>query len=187
MISRKATLSDIEGILALQAQNLVSELSEEQKASNGFVTTPFTPELLDEIINLGWAFVTEIDGEIAAYLFGGSWPYYEKWPIFPYMTSRFPDWHFKNWEITTKNSFQYGPVCIDANHRGKKIINQLFEAMRTDFIKTYPLAATFINQANQVSTKAHLKLGWAIVDEFEYNDNQYFGLAYEMSNSALGQ
>lgn len=183
MISRKAQQTDIDGILALQNQNLVSELSEEQKASNGFVTTPFTPELLTEIIDLDWAFVTEIDGQIVAYLFGGSWPYYEKWPIFPYMTARFSDWKYKNWEITTSNSFQYGPVCIDANHRGKKIINHLFEAMRKDFVKTYPLAATFINQANQVSTKAHLKLGWAIVDEFEYNENRYYGLVYDMHQS----
>ncbi|WP_422359659.1 GNAT family N-acetyltransferase [Reichenbachiella sp.] len=179
IISRKATQEDIPGILALQAQNLVSELSEEQQATNGFVTTPFTTALLQEIIELGWAFVTEIEDQIAAYLFGGPWSYFEKWPIFPYMTSRFSKWG--NWEISTENSFQYGPVCIDANHRGKKIINQLFEAMRKDFIPTYPLAATFINQANPISTKAHLKLGWKIVDEFEYNNSKYYGLAYDMS------
>lgn len=115
MISRKATQKDITGILALQAQNLVSELSEEQKATNGFVTTPFTPKLLEEIIDLGWAYVTEIEGQIVAYLFGGHWSYFEKWPIFPFMTSRFSKWN--DWAISTENSFQYGPVCIDANHR----------------------------------------------------------------------
>lgn len=181
MTSRKATQNDIPGILALQAQNLISELSEEQKATNGFVTTPFSPELLEEIIDLGGAYVSEIDRNIVAYLFGGSWPYYEKWPIFPYMTARFPNWKYKNWTISTENSFQYGPVCIAANHRGKKLINHLFETMRRDFIKTYPLAATFINQANPISTKAHLKLGWTIVDEFEYNNSKYYGLAYDLS------
>ncbi|MEO9801771.1 MAG: GNAT family acetyltransferase [Reichenbachiella sp.] len=160
----------------------MSELSDEQKANNGFVTTPFTEELLEEIIGLGWAFVTEIENQVVAYLFGGPWPFYDKWPIFPYMTARFPSWQFKGWEITTENSFQYGPVCIDANHRGKKIINHLFEAMRIDFVSKYPLAATFINQANPISTKAHLKLGWEIVDEFEYNENHYYGLAYDMSD-----
>ncbi|MEO9966841.1 MAG: GNAT family acetyltransferase [Reichenbachiella sp.] len=185
MISRKATIPDIPGILNLQSQNLISELTEEQKDTNGFVTTPFTPELLEEIINLGWAFVTEIDGQIVAYLFGGSWSYYEQWPIFPYMTARFPQWNLAGPQITTENSFQYGPVCIDANHRGKKIINALFEAMRLDFKKTYPLAGTFINQANQISTKAHLKIGWTIVDEFDYDDNLYYGLAYDMRVSVV--
>lgn len=185
MTSRKANQKDIKGILALQAQNLISELSEEEKATNGFVTTPFTPDLLVEIIDLGGAFVTEIDGQVVAYLFGGSWPYYEKWPIFPYMTARFPNWNIENQKITIENSFQYGPVCIDANHRGKRIINHLFEAMRKDFIKTYPLAATFINQANPISTKAHLKLGWTIVDEFEYNENAYYGLVFEMGKKVI--
>lgn len=185
MQSRKATITDIQGILALQSKNLVSELSEEQKATNGFVTTPFTPDLLQEIIFIGGAYVTVIEDQVVAYLFGGSWPYYEKWPIFPYMTARFPGLKFKDWVITTENSFQYGPVCIDVNHRGKKIIRHLFETMRKDFIRTYPLAVTFINQANQVSTKAHLKIGWVIVDEFEYDQNYYFGLAYDMQDGLL--
>ena len=183
MTSRKATPNDIPGILALQDQNLISELSKEQKAVNGFVTTPFTPELLNEIIGLGWAFVTEIEGQIVAYLFGGSWSFFEKWPIFPYMTSRFSKWG--EWKISTENSFQYGPVCIDVKHRGKKIINQLFETMRKDFIQKYPLSATFINQANPISTRAHLKLGWAIMDEFEYNHSKYYGLVYDMKKKAI--
>lgn len=181
MISIKATSEDIEGILALQKQNLVGELNEEQKVANGFVTTPFNKELLKEIIDLGWAFVTQIDGQVVAYLFGGPWSFYDKWPIFPFMTARFPEWKFGGWKITTKNSFQYGPVCIDVNHRGRRIINHLFEAMRVDFMQNYPLAATFINQANPISTRAHLKLGWNIVDQFEYNENRYYGLVYDMN------
>lgn len=186
MISRKATISDIPGILNLQAQNLISELNEEQKASNGFVTTPFSQEQLKEIISLGCAFVTDFEGQIIAYLFGGSWPYYEQWPIFPYMTERFPDWKMKDQKITTENSFQYGPVCIDVNHRGKKIINHLFETLRVDFNKTYPMAGTFINKANQISTKAHVKIGWEIVDEFEYDNKLYYGLVYDMHTKVVG-
>lgn len=181
MISRKTTNEDIPGLLSLQKQNLISELTDEQKASNGFVTTPFTIAQLEEIIELGGAYVTAIEDQIVAYLLGGSWPYYEQWPIFPYMTARFPKWKTEGLGITIENSFQYGPVCIDSRYRGQKIINQLFETMRQDFIKRYPLAGTFINQANPRSTKAHLKLGWQITDEFDYNGNSYFGLVYDMN------
>lgn len=171
-------------MLELQKKNLATELSENQKASNGFVTTPFTAGQLEEIIAQDGAFVTEINEKVVAYLYGGSWSYYDQWPIFPYMTSRFPGWKTQH-PITTANSFQYGPVCIDSAHRGKKIINRLFETLRLEFADKYPLAGTFINQANSISTRAHLKIGWEIADEFEYNDNRYFGLVYNMNNEVI--
>jgi len=101
------------------------------------------------------------------------------------MTARFPDLTFKNGEITPQNSFQYGPVCIDIQYRGKKILNSIFEIMRLEFVQKFPLSITFINKVNQISLRAHQKLGWEVVDEFHFNDNQYLGLAFDMNNSVL--
>ncbi|MEZ4885917.1 MAG: hypothetical protein R3E32_14380 [Chitinophagales bacterium] len=107
MQARLGTSSDIEGILALQKLNLYSELSKAQRLK-GFVTTPFTIPQIEEIIEEDGIFVVEKAGQIIAYTFAGSWKYFEQWPIFPFMTDRFPTLSFKDWEITTSNSFQYG-------------------------------------------------------------------------------
>ncbi len=45
VIARIAIESDIDGILNLQSQNLYTNLSGDELA-DGFVTTPFTPELI---------------------------------------------------------------------------------------------------------------------------------------------
>jgi len=102
------------------------------------------------------------------------------------MITRFPLLSFNDWEITTVNSFQYGPVCIAHRHRGKTVLAQLFETMRLQLVKQYPLSITFINKVNQPSLKAHTKkLGWEVIDEFEFNGNTYLGLAFEMDKSVL--
>jgi hypothetical protein len=100
------------------------------------------------------------------------------------MVSRFPKLSFNGTNITTENSFQYGPVCIAINHRGKGLLNLIFEEMRLEFFKKYPIAVTFINKVNVISEKAHTKkLGWEIIDEFQFNNNTYIGLAFDMKNS----
>ena len=102
------------------------------------------------------------------------------------MIKRFPSLTFDGKTITTENSFQYGPICIDKNYRGKGLINQIFEQMRLQLKEEYPISLTFINAANIPSTKAHTeKLGWKIIDRFEFNGEKYLGLAFDMSHSVL--
>lgn len=58
--------------------------------------------------------------------------------------------------------------------------------MRIDYVKKYPISVTFINKVNQISTVAHTrKLGWQIIDEFQYNNQEYYGLALDMSQSVV--
>src|SRR3970040_2786553 len=176
-----AKLSDIDGILALQKLYLVSNLSEEEKAS-GFVTTPFSIPQLTEVIGQEGLFIAKDNNKIIAYIFAGGWDFFRQWPIFDYMTNLFPDLTFLTFDISTNNSFQSGPICIHKKYRGQGLITPLFEFMRSHIVKRYPLALTFINKTNIPSTKAHTKkLKWTIIGDFQFNNNNYFILAYDMN------
>jgi hypothetical protein len=180
-----AQLSDIDGILALQELYLVSNLSEEEK-EGGFVTTPFTIEQLTEVIKQEGLFVAKDNGKIIAYIFAASWGYFSQWPIFNHMTAMFPDLSFKDFDITATNSFQYGPICIHTAYRGKGLINPFFEFMRIHMMKKYPLSITFINKINKPSQKAHIeKLKWTVITDFQFNNNNYLMLAYDMNQPVL--
>lgn len=184
--TRIGNKTDINGILSLQDRNLFSNLTETER-ENGFVTTPFTKKQIEEIIKQNGIFIAENNENlIVAYAFAGSWKYFEQWEIFNFMVARFPKLSFNNAKISTKNSFQYGPVCIDKNYRSKGILNLIFEEMRIEFVKKYPISITFINKVNVISEKAHTKkLGWKIIDEFKFNNNTYIGLAFDMKKSVL--
>ena len=172
--------SDIDGILDLQELYLVSNLSDEEKVA-GFVTTPFTIPLLEYVISQNGIFIAKLNNKIIAYAFAANWDFFSRYPIFEYMISLFPRFKFRNFELNTINSFQYGPVCIHKDYRGKGIIKILFEFMRIHTLEKYPLSVTFINKINIPSTKAHVeKIGWEIIDEFSFNNNEYIVLAYDM-------
>ncbi len=175
-----ATVEDISSVLALQELYLVANLSEEEK-KDGFVTTPFTVLQLQEVLEKKGLFVAKENNELIAYLFAGNWDFYKQWPIFEYMIQLFPTLSFLEHAITTNTSFQYGPICIHKNYRGKGIIKPLFEIMREQMSKKYSLALTFINKTNIPSTKAHTeKLDWSIIADFQFNNNDYHILAYDM-------
>ncbi|MET6989713.1 GNAT family acetyltransferase [Sediminicola arcticus] len=184
--TRLGNLSDIFGVLKLQELNLYKNLSEEE-LKGGFVTTPFTAKQIEEIIEQQGLYVCVNEQEnVIAYVFAGSWAYFSQWEIFNIMTSRFHNISFNNVQITTNNSFQYGPICIQKDYRGQGIINSIFETMRLFFVDKYPLSITFINNLNVISKRAHThKLGWQVIDTFEFNNKTYIALAFDMTKNVL--
>ena len=185
MDSRIATTQDIHQVMALQKQNLFANLSETER-EDGYVTTSFTYAQIREIIGLKGLFVTEIEGKIIAYVFAGSWKYFSQWKMFKVMVTTFPKLIFDGKRINTQNTFQYGPICIDQKHRGNGILESIFEKMRLEMLKKYPISITFINKENKRSLFAHTqKLNWDIIDEFEFNNNTYLTLGFDMKNSVL--
>ncbi|ELR71506.1 Acetyltransferase, GNAT family [Fulvivirga imtechensis AK7] len=182
---RIANIADIEGVLALQQLYLYDSLAESER-KNGFVTTPFTPQQVEAVISDQALFIAVDEGKVVAYIFAGSWEFYSQWPIFPYMTSLFPGLTFKGSTVSIESSFQYGPICIDVSYRGSGLLLSLFEFMRQHMAKRYPLTATFINKVNVRSLKAHVdKLGWRVIGNFQYNDKDYWILAYDMGIPAV--
>ncbi len=177
-ITRIATESDIDGILQLQSQNLYANLSGDELA-DGFVTTPFTPELIRALLAQDGAFVAESEAGIVGYILAGGWDFYAQWEIFRLMVARLPELRFQGEKIMVDRSFQYGPVCIDRAVRGSGILPQLFATMQSSFTPRLPIGVTFINQLNHRSLAAHhRKLNFEIIDEFEFNSGHFHTLAF---------
>lgn len=70
-----------------------------------------------------------------------------------------------------KNNWFYGPVCIDANYRGKNILKGLYNHICA-YHTGKPIA--FINADNTRSLAAHLKIGMNNVAQFEFQNMPYF-------------
>ena len=184
MITRLGRTSDIEGILALQERNLFANLSEADRR-DGFVTTIFTPELIQEFVDVDGVFVAEHADQIAGYAFGGPWSIYDRWPIFHAMTANFPALRFEGQPLNRENSFQYGPICLDRSVRGSGLLPQLFATVCAAFAPQQLIGTTFINRRNERSMRAHtLKLGLTVIDHFDFNGQSYATLAFSPQANA---
>jgi hypothetical protein len=182
-IIRTAIESDITGILDLQARNLLTNLAATE-LPGGFVTTPFSSDLLRLLLIQNGVFVAASEQQIVGYLLAGDWQFFSQWAIFKVMIDRMPLLKFQSQQITVANSFQYGPICIDRSSRGSQVFPALFDLMRSSFAPKFPIGVTFINKINERSFAAHTrKLNLDIIDEFEFNGNSFYTLAFLTAQS----
>ena len=184
MLYRNATVSDIPQIESLQKRYHVSFISEEEK-KNGFVTTLFTPEQLTELIEQEDGISLACDGDkVVAYAMAGSWQFWSKWPLFQFMIADLPNTQYLGRTLTTENSYQYGPVCIDMAYRGQGVLQELFAHSARQMGKRYPILITFINHVNPRSYKAHTeKVGLEVIKNFSFNGNNYYELGYDTARA----
>ena len=181
---KQAKITDIEGILLLHKKYQIDTISEEDK-KDGFVTTSFTIEQLTKLINEeNGLFIAKDNENVVAYVMSASWDFWSKWPIFVFMISNLDSLEFNGKKINIQNSYQYGPVCIDKKYRGSGVLEEIFEFSRKEMSKRYEILITFINKINLRSFNAHKKkLGLDVINEFEFNNNKYYELAYDTSKS----
>jgi hypothetical protein len=184
---RNAKVSDIEAVSLLQQKYHISTISEEDKP-HGFVTTLFTEELFRELIEKENGLAIACDGDkVVAYAMAASWQYWSRWPLFQQMIDDLPNVRYLDTVLSTDNSYQYGPVCIDKAYRGTDVLPNIFEFSRLQMKDRYPILITFINQINHRSYQAHTrKLGLEVIKTFDFNNNHYYELGYDMSKKTPG-
>lgn len=175
---RAATGNDIEQILALHFRYQVDSINEEDKA-DGFITTAFDQTQLTELIEQEQGlFIALKENQIIAYAMAASWQFWSRWPMFAHMVKDLPNLQYKGQILSTENSYQYGPVCVDKSVRGQGVFEGIFNFALQQMSKRYPILVTFINKINPRSFAAHTKkVGLDVIQEFEFNNNHYYELA----------
>ncbi len=97
--------------------------------------------------------------------------------MFRHMIADLPNLTYNVVELSTENSYQYGPICIDKSVRGTEVLPSIFNFALKQMSKHYPMLITFVNQINLRSYEAHTrKLGLDVIQEFEFNGNRYWEL-----------
>lgn len=182
MTFKLADLSNINSVLELHQKYQVDSISEEDK-KDGFVTTNFTKEQLTDLINQEQGlFIAIQDKKVIAYVMAASWQFWSKWPMFEHMIKDLNNLKYLGQTLNVNNSYQYGPVCIDKSIRGSGVLEKIFDFSREHMSKRFPILVTFINKINTRSYEAHTrKLELEVIQEFEFNNNQYYELVYDTS------
>lgn len=175
---RLARVEDIPQVLELHYRYQVDSIADEDK-KDGFITTAFTEEQMRELIEKesGLSVVIK-DGRIVAYAMAASWQFWSLWPMFAHMIKDLPNLEYNGYTLSTENSFQYGPVCVDKSVRGQGVFELVFNFSLKSMSSRYPVLVTFINKINPRSYAAHTqKVALDVIQEFSFNDNQYYELA----------
>ena len=176
---RVAAPADFEGILLLQHQNLKTTLQED--LSQGFLSIEFTREQLHSINSELGIFVALQDKEVIGYLMAESIEFAIGSPLIAYLLKRLREFVHEGAALSACCLFVYGPVCIDKQHRGQGVLQELFRVMVQTLRGNYNVGVAFVSEQNPHSLHAHKdKLKMQVVDTFEFNGQQYNTLVFRL-------
>jgi predicted GNAT superfamily acetyltransferase len=156
----RAKAGDIDGILALQAQN--------QPATGGTLSAALPRERIAAMVAGPMPIiVARRAGGVVGYLIAAEREAVRGIPIIAAMLEAYPG---------DPSAYVYGPICIAAAERGRGLAQSLFESLKALLPEREGIL--FIRADNAASLRAHEKMGVRRVGSFSFADTAIVVLAY---------
>ncbi|MDA1269503.1 MAG: GNAT family N-acetyltransferase [Bacteroidetes bacterium] len=159
--------ADLEGILALQRENLLPALSEEEKAEQGFVTITHTMEQLERMQAIASHVIAKENEQVVGYILAMT---LESRTVVPMMATLFDN--FEKLQVAGKKVTSYQPmivgqVCIGKSQRSTGLFEKLYGAYKAQYASTFDFVITSIALSNYRSMSAHQRIGFQFIHRFE--------------------
>lgn len=158
--------TELQQIIALQAQNLAVNISEEEKKKQGFVTVVHTLADLQKTAKFE-ANIIAVDGaNLAAYVLAMTRHSANDMPVLKPMFTLFESIDFKGKKLSKFNYLVVGQTCVAKPYRGTGIFDESYRAFKNHFSAKYELCLTEISVHNKRSLAAHQRIGFQVVHQY---------------------
>jgi len=151
---------DLDGILELQAANQIS--------AGGMLSASFSRSQLQRIMKEMPLLVARRSRSIVGFLVCSTPDVMADVPIVRATLDAYP--------TRAPDAYVYGPICIDAQERGRGLARLLFEELKR--LRPGREGVLFIRRDNDASIKAHRKMGIKEVSSFSYGGIEHVVLSY---------
>lgn len=161
-----ATEQHFAQILQLQKQNLFREISEAQQAQQGFVFAEHTMPLLKMMAAHLPQVIALSDGKVIGYNLALAVTLKHALPSLEPMFIAFEQSQYKGRPLGTYHFMIGGQVCVDKDFRGQGLLRKLYYETRNRLPPGYQLCVTEVAVRNDISLKAHEKMGFEVVSTY---------------------
>jgi GNAT superfamily N-acetyltransferase len=161
-----STEQHFQQILQLQKQNLFSVISEEEQAQQGFVFAEHTEPLLKMMASQLPQVIAISNSKVVGYNL--ALPLSMKYEI-PSLIPMFAAFERSEYKGKPLSSYKYvigGQVCVDKDFRGQGLLSKLYNETRKRVIPEHQFCVTEVSERNVVSLKAHLKMGFEVINTY---------------------
>ncbi len=165
--SRTKTKQDLWGILALQNENLIQNITQEEKETQGFVMVHHSYEIMERLHSIEPHIIAKDGHSVIAYCLAMTKHSKKDIPMLIPMFEQFDILDFKGKKVSQYDYMSVGQVCVGKEYRGHGVFYSCYEAYREAFSKKYDFAITEVSTQNLRSMKAHLKIGFEVIKTFK--------------------
>ncbi|WP_248724728.1 GNAT family N-acetyltransferase [Seonamhaeicola sp. ML3] len=162
----KATCDEeLHQILELQNINLLSNVPENEKQTEGFVTVHHDFDVLKAMNNDCAHTIAKYNNKVIGYALSMTKAFREDVDILKPM--------FQQIDMVTKPNLNYivmGQICVDKNYRGQGVFRGLYKHMKDTFQNRFNAIITLIDVKNVRSINAHKAIGFKLLKNFPQGD-----------------
>lgn len=176
-----STIDELEQILILQSQNLQSNISAEEIKQQGFVTVHHTPESLKAMNDIGQAIIIKENEKVVAYALT---MFTECRALVPALDPMFANFEKLKWKGKALKDYRFyvmGQICVDKQHRGKGLVEMLYQKHKEVYSPSFDLIVTEIATRNHRSLRAHEKIGFQTINIYKDETDEWAVVAWEWS------
>lgn len=160
------TSAELQGILDLQRENLLSEISEKESADQGFVTVQHSLDQLSLMHDIEPHVIAKDGDRVIGYILAMTKESKNLVPVLVPMFEQFDHLDFGGKPLPAYDYLVIGQICVDKNYRGQGIFDKMYQTYLETFSDRYDFAITEIAISNKRSLKAHQRVGFEIIHEF---------------------
>ncbi len=170
-----AEKEDLLPIIELQKVNLGRNLSDTEKAEQGFVSVETSLDLLTRINSQSGIIVARINNTVIGYIIRMTDADTDTIPLLKPFTARFPTITFEGKSLTEYRYCILGQVCIQKEYRGQGLLEKLYTEFRNQSAEKYDLAISEIGTSNPRSLHVHTtKIGFKVAQEYSAEERNWY-------------
>jgi ribosomal protein S18 acetylase RimI-like enzyme len=171
-------------ILDLQARNHKSVVDEATRKSQGFVTVLHNPDLLQKMNQEAPSIIAKDGDKVVGYCLFMPKSYGKLIPELVPMSEMLDTLEHHGKPLKAFRWFIMGQICIDANYRGQGVFDGMYQKMGKITQKYYDFVITEVAQSNTRSMRAHKRVGFKTMHEFEdeINNEHWEVLYWDLKN-----
>ena len=154
------------GILKIQAQNHVDNLSDETLKQNGYVTVKHTYEMLEKMNTKAPQVIAKVNNEVVAYALVMLKEFKDLIPVLVPMFEAFEKIEYKGKRLNELNYYVMGQICVRDDFKRKGLFKKLYEKQKEEYSKYYECCLTEVSSKNKPSMMAHKKVGFKTIFTF---------------------
>lgn len=171
-IQQAKSKGELEGILALQQANLPSNISANEALEQGFVTVVHDLPLLSRMNDAAPHTIAKDGDAVVGYCLTMLSSFRAEIPVLIPMFEMIDTLEWEGKSLKNIPYFVMGQTCVAKSHRGQGVFDKLYDGLKRFQQKDFKVVITEISVRNQRSWRAHQRVGFKLIHQYEAPDGE---------------
>ena len=167
-IKRVTTHSELEGIKKLQQENLRKNLSDQESASQGFVTAEYTLAFLEKMHKESPSIIAKAGDQVVGYALVSVKSMRREHDLLADLFNSIDQIKYHDQFLKEAHYVVVGQLCIAKDYRGLGLVPRIYRCFKESLYSEFDYCITDVAKDNPRSLKVHLKSGFQVIDSINY-------------------